>query len=278
MKERKVKIAWYGKHFGEEPPLVGELSFGNGKNGAGTIFFSGCNLHCVFCQNYQISQENLGREYSILDLAEIMLGLERDGALNIDLVTPTIWWKEIKEAIVIARRKGLSIPIVWNSNAYESVNMLREMKGFVDIYLPDFKYMDDKLAMKYSRAFGYSKIAEKAIREMYNQVGNLYLKDQIAKRGLIIRHLILPGYLDNSFCVLKKIAEIDKEIYVSLMTQYYPLYLAKNFPEINRSLTEDEIIYSENKRLELGLLNGWNQERGSGEVFLPDFRKQNPFS
>jgi putative pyruvate formate lyase activating enzyme len=283
MKKRKIRIAWYGKHFGEEPPLVGCAplsSFSTSKNkpyGAGTIFFSGCNLHCVFCQNYQISQERLGEEFSIEEVTNIMLELQSKGAVNIDLVTPTPWWWQLKEAITLARQSGLKIPVVWNSNAYEKVAIIRGMEGMVDIYLPDFKYTDDKLAVKYSNAPGYSWLAEKAIREMYRQVGNLQIKNGIAQKGLIIRHLVLPGYPDNSFAVLEKITAIDKNIHLSLMSQFYPVYRANQFPEINRRLTEEEIRAVEIKRMELGLENGWSQETESGEIFLPDFREENPF-
>jgi putative pyruvate formate lyase activating enzyme len=281
MKNRKVRVAWYGKHFGEEPPLVGHpraSSFSQIRYGAGTIFFSGCNLRCVFCQNYQISQEKLGKEYSAPEVAKIMIELQDKNAVNIDLVSPTLWWKTLKEAIILAREWGLTIPIVWNSNAYETTDIIREMNGLVDIYLPDFKYADDTLAVKYSNAPGYSLIAEEAVKEMFKQVGNLHTKDDIARRGLIIRHLILPGHLDNSFSVLEKIAAIDKNIYLSLMSQYNPVYLANRFPEINRRLTEDEIERVEIKRMELGLENGWTQEPDSGDVFLPDFSKKNPFN
>jgi putative pyruvate formate lyase activating enzyme len=280
MENSKVRIAWYGKHFGEEPPLVGNppsSSSGEMRYGAGTIFFSGCNLRCVFCQNYQISQEKLGKEYSIRELANIMIELQDKNAVNIDLVTPTLWWKTLKEAIILARKSGLTIPVVWNSNAYEAPQIIREMNGFVDIYLPDFKYADDTLAVKYSNALGYTLLAERAIKEMFKQVGNLQTKNDIAVKGLIIRHLILPGCLDNSFAVLEKIASLDKNICLSLMSQYNPVYLASQFPEINRQLTEDEIEAVEVKRLELGLENGWTQEFDSGDVFLPDFSKENPF-
>jgi putative pyruvate formate lyase activating enzyme len=283
MKKRSIRIAWYGKHYGEEPPLVGcpPLSSSSTSNkkpyGAGTIFFSGCNLHCVFCQNYQISREKLGKEYSIEEVANIMLELQDKGAVNIDLVTPTPWWRQLKEAIMLARQSGLKIPVVWNSNGYETVHILREMEGSIDIYLPDFKYADDTLAVKYSNAPGYSWLAEKAIREMYRQVGNLQIKNGIAQKGLIIRHLVLPGYPDNSFAVLEKITAIDKNIHLSLMSQFYPVYRANQFPEINRRLTEEEIRAVEIKRKELGLENGWFQETDSRKIFLPDFRKKNPF-
>lgn len=281
MKNRKIRIAWYGKHFGEEPPLVGHppsLSSGKIRYGAGTIFFSGCNLHCVFCQNHQISQSALGKEYSPRELAKIMIELQDKNAVNIDLVTPTPWWETLKEAIILAHELGLTIPLVWNSNAYETPHIIRKMNGLVDIYLPDFKYADNTLAVKYSKAPGYSLLAEKAIKEMFNQVGKLQTKNDIAQTGLIIRHLILPGHLDNSFAVLEKIAAIDKNIYLSLMSQYHPVYLANRFSEINRRLTEDEIESVEIKRMELGLENGWTQEADLRDVFLPDFSKENPFS
>jgi putative pyruvate formate lyase activating enzyme len=281
MSNRKVKIAWYGKHFGEEPPLVGNSSTsfsGKKRYGAGTIFFSGCNLHCVYCQNYQISQENFGNEYSASELANIMFELQDEGAVNIDLVTPTPWWRSVRESIILARNSGLIIPIVWNSNSYETLHIIREINGLVEIYLPDFKYADDKLAVKYSSAPGYSRLAFKAIVEMFHQVGRLKVRDGIAQKGLIIRHLILPGCLDNSFAVLEKIASIDKDIHLSLMSQYHPVYRACEFPGINRRLTRDEIKSVEEKRIKLRLFNGWSQEGDSGNVFLPDFRKKNPFS
>jgi putative pyruvate formate lyase activating enzyme len=274
-----MKIAWYGKHFGEEPPLVGDpsLSSGEKRYGAGTIFFSGCNLRCVFCQNYQISQEEIGKEYSVRELADIMLELQDEGAANLDLVTPTIWRRSLKDAIILARDEGLVIPVIWNSNAYEKLRIIQEMEGLVDIYLPDFKYVDDELAMKYSNAPNYCKLAEEAIKEMYRQVGYLVIKNGIAQKGLIVRHLILPGCIDDSVGVLTKIAGIDKNIHVSLMSQYYPSYRSYEFPEIDRRLTADEVKYVSEKRMELGLGNGWTQEIDSGEMFSPDFRKREPF-
>jgi putative pyruvate formate lyase activating enzyme len=284
MRIRKIKIAWYGKHFGEEPPLVGPIARVSGLNrekttgGAGTIFFSGCNLHCVFCQNFQISQQKLGKAYSIAELVEIMLELQSSGAVTIDLVTPTPWWRPIKAAIVLARQAGLSLPIVWNSNAYETLHIIKQMAGLVDIYLPDFKYADDNLAVKYASAPEYSRIAEAAIREMYRQVGSLHIKNDIAIKGLIIRHLILPGHVENAIAVLEKIAAIDQQIFISLMTQYHPVYCAAGFPEINRSLTPEEIEIVQDKMVELELENGWIQEAESGEIYLPDFTRENPFN
>ena len=267
-----VKIAWYGKHFGEEPPLVG-----SSKQGAGGIFFTGCNLRCVFCQNYQISQENLGKEYSIKELAEIMLELQKQGAINIDLVTPTIWYKQIKKAILIAKEKGLNIPIVWNSNGYEDLKILKEMEGLIDIYLPDFKYSDNFLGERYSKIKRYKEITITAIIEMIRQVGELKIENNIAKKGIIIRHLILPNNIENSLGVLDEIKKINKNIHVSLMTQYNPIYNAEKYSEINRKIYESEFEKVYEYKIKLELKNGWHQELNSAEIFIPDFKKENPF-
>jgi len=267
-----VKIAWHGLHFGEEPPLVGT-------KGAGTIFFAGCNLCCVYCQNYQISQENLGKKYSINELAKMMLALQNQGALNIDLVSPTLWAKPIKLAIRQAREQGLKLPIVWNSNAYESAAMIRELQGLVDIYLPDFKYGDDDLAFKYSGARNYVTKARESIKEMLNQVGHLKLSGEgTAERGLMVRHLVLPGHLDNSLKVLKCLKEINEDIAVNLMSQYEPVYKAKGFPEINRRLKQVEYDKVLDCLFQLGLTSGYTQELNSQVTFLPDFTKTDPFS
>ncbi|MFH0792101.1 MAG: radical SAM protein [bacterium] len=273
MTTKKIKIAWVGKHFGEEPPLVG-----NERQGAGGIFFSGCNLRCVFCQNYQISQEDLfNQEITPEGLAEIMLNLERQGSVNIDLVTPTIWYKQIKEALTIAKKNGLKIPIVWNSNGYESIEIIKEMAGLVDIYLPDFKYGIEEIGWKYSKVKQYPQIAKIAISEMYRQVGNLEIKNGLAKKGLIIRHLVIPGNLENSYRALDIIAEIDKDIHLSLLNQYFPVFKAKEYPEINREVTEEEFEKIQDYALRLGFENGWIQTDRSSETFLPDFKKSNPF-
>ncbi|HAU39582.1 MAG: hypothetical protein UV80_C0007G0040 [Candidatus Peregrinibacteria bacterium GW2011_GWF2_43_17] len=255
----KIKIAWVGKHFGEEPPFCP----------AGGIFFTGCNLRCVFCQNFQISQGGIGREYSAEELAEIMLKLQADGSANIDLVTPTIWFKQIKEAIKIARDGGLKTPVLWNSNAYEKVEILREMEGFVDIYLPDFKYGIDAVGLKYSGARNYSGVATAAIKEMVRQVG---VSDRI-----VVRHLVLPGNLENSFEALNKLAEISTDLHVSLMNQYSPLHNAANFPEINRVLTEDEFDNTFKFLIKKGFKNGWAQSAESRKILIPDFAKENPW-
>ena len=260
---QKVKIAWHGKHFGEEPPLVGDKS-----QGAGGIFFSGCNLRCVFCQNWQISHEAMGKEYDVAELAEMMLNLENSGAVNIDLVTPTNWWPQIIAGIKLAKSRGLKIPIIWNSNAYERVEIIKKLAGLIDIYLPDFKYGLDAPAKKYSNAVNYSSLAEAAIREMHKQVG---------AHGIIVRHLILPNNLYNSFKVLEIISKIDKNIPVSLMRQYYPMYGAEKYPEINRQITDEEFVKVFDKMIELGLENGWTQEENCEKILVPDFSKPEPF-
>ncbi|EKD63045.1 MAG: hypothetical protein ACD_51C00357G0001 [uncultured bacterium] len=293
----KVKIAWFGKHFGEEPPFCGGVD-----QGAGGIFFSGCNLRCVFCQNYQISQGGvshprnglgygarnasrpsaeggIGREYRVEELAEIMLKLQKDGAVNIDLVTPTIWFRQIKDAIKIARVGGLKIPILWNSNAYEKVEMLREMEGLVDIYLPDFKYGIDEVGFRYSGVANYSLVAIPAIKEMLRQVGNLVVAgDGIARQGVSVRHLVLPGNLENSFQAINKLAEIDTEMFVGLMNQYSPMHKAEKFHEINRMLTGEEFDSVFKFLLKKGFQNGWVQDGESRCVMIPDFTKPDPFN
>lgn len=275
-----MKVAWYGKHFGEEPALVGDKT-----QGAGAIFFSGCNLKCVYCQNYQISQESLsaragiGRECSTPQLVAIMLELQAQGAANIDLVTPTIWWRQIKEAVLLAKRGGLIIPIIWNSNAYEPVEILKAMDGLIDIYLPDFKYGDNAVALKYSAAPRYVEIAHQALEEMFRQVGNVQFNEQsLATKGLIVRHLILPNQVESSLLALEQIAEIDKNIAVSLLRQYYPVHRANEFEEINRFVSEDEWQKVFDYMCTLELENGWAQEADCQKVWAPDFTQANPFA
>lgn len=273
-----MRISWYGKHFGEEPPI-------SGKNGSGTIFFCGCNLKCVFCQNWQISQpsfvlppaglrkgkENKRRykEYSTDELIGIMLQLQKLGCHNVNLVSPTIWSGQLIEVLKRAKQKGLKIPVVWNSNGYEKTEILKELEGLIDIYLPDYKYSDEKLAIKYSSAPNYPRVAQKAILEMFRQVGI---------KGLIIRHLILPGQIKNAIECLKFIRSISSKIQLSLMTQYNPSFKAKDFPEINRTLTKEEYAEVLAAVNELGFENGWIQEFGeSVKCFTPNFNKKNPF-
>jgi putative pyruvate formate lyase activating enzyme len=268
-----MKIAWYGKHYGEEPPITGDET-----QGAGTIFFSGCNLHCVFCQNYQISQQNVGYNVSAEQLAEVLIDLQNKNAATLDLVTPTIWWREIKQAIIVAKENGLTLPIVWNSNGYESVEIIRAMNGLIDVYLPDFKYGDDAVAEKYSGIKNYPTVAIEAMKAMIAQTGELKLDDRgVATGGVIIRHLILPNNAANSIRALELIAENFQGVPVSLMRQYYPLHVAEKFPELNREVSDPEFQIVFDKLIELGLDNGWVQESDSAPVFIPDFTKTDPF-
>ena len=264
----KIKIALYSIHNFEEPCISGE-------NGSGTIFFSNCNMNCVFCQNYEISQLGRGKEITIEELANIMIKQQERNVQNINLVTPTSYALHIIEAIKIARKKGLKIPIVYNTNGYESVETLKLLEGYVDIYLPDLKYYYDDLAKKYSKVDNYFEIATKAIQEMYRQVGAPVLDENgVMKKGLMIRHLILPNEVQNSKKVLKWIKEnIDSNVYVSIMAQYFPTYKAKEIPEIARKITKEEYEKVENYLYELDLENGYIQELGEHEEeYVPTWK------
>lgn len=263
----KVKIDLYSLHYFEEPCI-------SGKEGSGTVFFSNCNLNCIYCQNYQISQEGKGYEITTEELANIFLKQQANGANNINLVTPTMYVYQIIEAIKIAKSKGLELPIIYNTNGYENVETIRELKGYVDIYLPDFKYYSDELAIKYSKAPNYFNIATKAILEMINQVGvPEFDSNGIMKKGVIIRHLVLPGHIQNSKHILKWLKEnVDKKAYVSVMAQYFPTYKAKDDIYINRKLSNKEYREIENYLYTLDIENGYIQELGKHEEeYVPNF-------
>ena len=263
----KVKVALASIHKFEEPCISGE-------KGSGTVFFSNCNLRCIFCQNYKISQLGLGEEISIEELADIFIDEQNKNVENINLVTPTMYVYQIIEAIKIARSKGLYIPIVYNSNGYENVETIKKLKGYIDIYLPDLKYSNDKISYKYSGIKHYFESATAAIKEMYNQVGNPVLDENgIMKKGLIIRHLVLPNNLQNSKDILKWINDnIDKKVFVSIMAQYFPTHKSNQFPEINRKLTKEEYEEIEDYLYSLDLDNGYIQELGEHEEeYVPDF-------
>lgn len=231
-------------------------------------------MNCVFCQNYQISQEGFGKEISIENLAEIFLKQQERNVENINLVTPTSYAIQIIEAIKIARKKGLNIPIVYNTNGYENVETIKKLEGYVDIYLPDLKYYYNDLAKKYSKVDNYFEIATSAIKEMYNQVKTSEFDDRgIMKKGMIIRHLILPGEVENSKMVLKWINEnLPKDIYVSLMAQYFPTYKAKNIEDINRKISKEEYKEIEDFLYNLDLDNGYIQELGEHEEeYVPEW-------
>lgn len=224
-------------------------------------------MNCVFCQNYEISQLGKGKEITIEELAEIMLKQQEKGLENINLVTPTSYAIHIIEAIKIAKQKGLKIPIVYNTNGYENVETLKLLEGLIDIYLPDLKYFNNELGKKYSKVENYFEIATEAIKEMYRQVGSPKLnKNGIMEKGLMIRHLVLPNKIENSKQVLKWIKQnIDNNVYVSIMAQYFPTYKAKEMDELNRKLTKEEYEEIENYLYELNLENGYIQELGEHE-------------
>ena len=256
----KIKIALYSIHNFEEPCI-------SGTKGSGTIFFSNCNMNCIYCQNYEISQLGKGKEITIHELAGIMIKQQEKGVENINLVTPTSYTLQIIEAIKIAKKKGLKIPIVYNTNGYENVETLRLLEGYIDIYLPDLKYYDNEISKKYSKVDNYFEIATKAIKEMYRQVGQPILdKNGIMTKGLMIRHLVLPNNIENSKKILKWIKEnLDNNIYVSIMAQYFPTYKAKETDDLNRKLTKKEYEEIENYLYDLNLENGYIQELGEHE-------------
>ncbi len=248
-------ISSVSPHFGEEPPL-------SGAKGSGTVFFTNCNLRCVYCQNYPISQMGNGEERTPGELACQMFWLQEQGCHNLNLVTPTHFVPQIMKALGIAMQRGFNLPIVYNTSGYESMEILRLLDGIVDIYLPDMRYSDYAAAMKYSIAPDYPDINRAAIKEMYRQVGNLVLdKHGIAIQGLIIRHLVLPGNIAGTEAVMKFLAEeISKDVSISLMSQYFPAYRAKEFNEINRRTTTEEYEKAYQIMLKYGLENGWVQE------------------
>lgn len=248
-------ISSVSPHHGEEPPL-------SGTKGSGTIFFTNCNLRCGYCQNYPISQMGNGADRTVGELACQITWLQEQGCHNVNLVTPTHYVPQILKALGIARERGFDLPIVYNTSGYESLETLRLLDGIVDIYLPDMRYNDNAIALRYSIAPHYVEINRAAIREMYRQVGNLVIDEEgIAKRGLIIRHLVLPGGLSGTEGVMKFLAEeISRDVYISLMSQYFPAYKANEFTEINRRITEAEYDAAYDSKMRYGLKNGWVQE------------------
>ncbi len=263
----KLKIALASLHMFEEPCI-------SGKNGSGAVFFSNCNLNCIYCQNYEISNLGKGKEITIEHLAKIFLKQQEKGAHNINLVTPTMYVLQVIEALKIAKSKGLNIPVVYNSNGYENVETIKLLNGYIDVYLPDLKYYTNKLSKKYSKVDNYFETATKAIKEMYNQVGKAQFdEDGIIKKGVIIRHLVLPNHIQNTKNILKWISDnMPNDIYVSVMAQYFPTYKAKDDDLINRKLNKKEYNDVLNYLYSLNLENGYIQELGEHEEeYVPDF-------
>ena len=260
-----VKIALYSTHNFEEPCI-------SGKKGSGTVFFSNCNLNCVFCQNYEISQNGKGKEFSIEQLAEIFIEQQENDVENVNLVTPTSYVPQIIEAIKIARRNGFVLPVVYNTNGYESVETIRSLDGYVDIYLPDFKYADNLLAKRLSNVDNYFEVATTAILEMYRQVGRstFFNDDGVMQRGLVVRHLVLPNHILNSRRVLKWLNDNMCDVFVSVMAQFFPTYRAKEFEDICRKVDKKEFEEVQKYLFRLNLNNGYVQELGEHEEeFVP---------
>lgn len=264
---KKVKIARAALHYWEEPCISGD-------RGSGTVFFSYCSIKCIYCQNYKISHEGFGKEIETDELSFIFLMLQEKGAHNINLVSPTHFIPQIKEAIIMARIKGLKIPIIYNSHGYENPSALQSLEGLIDVYLPDLKYSDNNLGELYSKAPSYFPHTSKAILEMYRQVGNpIFNKNGIIEKGLIVRHLVLPAHIKNTRKVLEWIANnLPKDIYVSLMAQYIPAYRAEHHPRLARSLTHEEYNRAIQAFWALGLENGFIQEiTAASSEFVPPF-------
>lgn len=250
----KVKIASFNLHFGEEPPI-------SGKNGSGTIFFSGCPLSCIFCQNYPISQYNYGNYFNIANLAEIMIKLQNKKAHNINLVTPTHFSPSILKAILLASKMGLSIPIAYNTSGYEKPEIIDILTNFIDIFLFDIKYFHNSKSILYSRINNYFFYSIKSFKVLFDKIGETFTTENgILKKGIIIRHLILPGEIDNSKLVLKEISKISKKIYISLMSQYFPAFNAFKYKNLSTKLTSDEYEEIVNYAIDLGLENVYIQD------------------
>ncbi len=265
-----IKIARAALHFWEEPCISGE-------KGSGTVFFSNCNLKCAFCQNYKISSEGFGTEIKIERLSEIFLELQDKGANNINLVTPTHFVPQIIEALKIAKSKGLNLPIIYNTNSIDSLDTIKALNGYIDVYLPDFKYFEDKYSLKYSKIKGYSKNVIEILEEMLRQVGEpKFNKDGIILKGVIVRHLLLPGLLFDSKKIIDTVyRKFGDSIYISLMNQYTPMHNAKMYPEINKSINEKTYDSLINYALSIGVKNGFIQESGTNsEEFVPDFNNE----
>lgn len=263
----KIKIALATVHNYEEPCI-------SGKNGSGTIFFTNCNLNCIYCQNYKISQQGKGYEITIEELANIMLEEQEKKVNNINLVTPTMYAYQIIEAIKLAKSRGLYIPIIYNTNGYENIKTIKALNGYIDVYLPDLKYYSNELSKKYSKIDNYFKYATEAIKEMYKQVGTpVFNENGIIRRGVIIRHLVLPNHIQNSKHILKWIKEnMPEDIYVSIMAQYFPTYKAKEDNLLNRKLNKKEYKEIEEFLYMLNIKNGYIQELGEHEEeYVPDF-------
>lgn len=263
----EIKVARAALHFWEEPCISGEA-------GSGAVFFSGCPLKCVFCQNSSIAAGETGKVISQERLCEIFLELQEKGANNINLVTPTHFVSQIVDALKAAKKQGLQIPIVYNTGSYEQVDTLKRLEGLVDIYLPDLKYVDKDLSLRYSHAADYFSVASAAIAEMVRQVGEpVFDGEGMMKRGVIVRHLVLPGCTEDSKAVVRYLYETYHDrIFLSIMNQFTPLKQLKEYPELNRKVTADEYDGVVDYAIDLGVENGFIQEGETAEEsFIPAF-------
>lgn len=263
-------------HRGEEPPISGDKGICN-------IFFGHCNLQCVFCQNHQISNNSYpsaGRNMQLKEVLTAIIDCLDDGCLSVGFVSPSHFVPQCKIIVAALRDLGLNPYIIYNTNGYDTVETLQSMEPFVDVYLPDFKYMDKKISQQYSKAADYPEVAQQAIKEMYRQKGSSLLTDEegIAQRGIIIRHLVLPGHVDNSLRVLDFIADsVSTSVHISLMSQYHPAFAAPGIPPINRTLYNREYQKVVDHFDLLGFRNGFIQQLESNEMYRPDFDKEHPF-
>lgn len=263
----KVKIARAALHFWEEPCISGE-------SGSGTVFFSGCTMRCIFCQNKEISRGEAGKEISIERLSEIYLELQKKGANNINLVTPMHYAPQITKAIDIARKNGLSLPIVWNTGGWELSESVEAVKDYADIWLTDFKYFDNALAEKFSNAPNYFEVASAALHQMAEQTGEpVFDENGMMKRGIIVRHLMLPGHIDDTKNVINYLwNNYGDKIWISIMNQYTPLCSDERYPELSRKVSDEEYDEAIDYACDLGIENAFVQEGGTAEEsFIPPF-------
>ena len=264
--DNNIKIGRYSLHMWEEPCISGE-------NGSGTVFFSHCSLKCVFCQNYRISTEKRGKVVTEDELADIFLKLQDMGANNINLVTPTHYTDKIVEALDIARLKGLNLPIVYNTSGYETAQTLKMLEGYVDVYLPDFKYWRSDIANRYSNAPDYPEVAKSAIAEMVRQTGKARFENGIIKRGTIVRHLLLPGNLYDAKKIIDYLySTYGDDIYISIMNQYTPLEQVKDMPPLNQKVGKREYDILIDYAANIGIRNAYIQDGETAlESFIPEF-------
>lgn len=266
-----IRVSRAALHMWEEPCI-------SGSKGSGTVFFSGCPLHCVYCQNRAIASGGVGRELSVSELSEVFLKLQKESANNINLVTPTHYIPQIAQALKMAKNNGLNIPIVYNTGGYEKVESLRKLRGLVDIYLPDCKYFSSEIGAKYSNAPDYYEVALTAIKEMYEQVGEpCFDEEGIMTKGVIVRHLLLPGLLEDSKKIIKTLYEqYGDSIYLSIMNQYTPMPgVEAKYPELGKKVTEEDYEALVDYAIEIGVENGFIQEgETASESFIPDFYEE----